>query len=222
MSHAGRAARYNIDRTPFTRDLSGDAIVAEITAFADLVVRLRAGDPAAAAELFSGYEPAIGAAARSRGADTRLRRLFDSVDVCQTVLASFFARMVLGQYQLNSPEDLVKLLVGMARNKLITQVNRHRAGIRDYRRTEAVDGAPVQPAPRTPDPARQAAATDLLAEVYRRLSPAERRLVDLRQQGVEWAAIAETVGGTAQALRKQHARAVARVADEIDALGVET
>jgi RNA polymerase sigma factor (sigma-70 family) len=199
--------------------------MAEPTSFADLVARLRAGDPAAAAELVRRYEPAIRAAARSRMADTRLRRLFDSVDVCQTVLASFFARMVLGQYQLNSPEDLVKLLVGMARNKLITQVNRHQAGVRDYRRTEAADGAdttpPDHPAPRTPDPARQAAATDLLAEVYRRLSPAERRLVELRQQGMEWAAIAEAVGGTAQALRKQHARAVARVAGELEEIGVE-
>lgn len=199
----------------------GDAIVAENTPFAELVGRLRAGDPAAAAELVRRYEPAIRAAARSRMNDTRLRRLFDSVDVCQTVLASFFARMVLGQYQLNAPEDLVKLLVGMARNKLITQVNRHQAGIRDYRRTEGVDAAPVQAAPRTPDPARQVAASDLLAEVYRRLSPAERRLVDLRQQGVEWADIATSVGGTAQALRKQHARAVARVAEELEDLGVE-
>jgi RNA polymerase sigma factor (sigma-70 family) len=201
----------------------GDAIVAEPTSFADLVARLRAGDQSAAAELVRRYEPAIRAAARSRMADTRLRRLFDSVDVCQTVLASFFARMVLGQYQLNSPDDLVKLLVGMARNKLITQVNRHQAGVRDYRRTEAVDDAAApRPAPGTPDPARQAAATDLLAEVYRRLSPAERRLVELRQQGMEWAAIAAAVGGTAQALRKQHARAVARVAEELEELGVET
>jgi hypothetical protein len=43
-----------------------------------------------------------------------------------------------------------------------------------------------------------------------------RRLVELRQQGDDWAAIAGAVGGTAEGLRKQHARAVARVAAELD------
>src|SRR5688572_5193627 len=102
------------------------AIMAAETPFDSLVARLRAGDAEAAAELVRHYEPAIRAAVRGRMADTRLRRLFDSMDVCQTVLASFFARAALGQYELNSADDLVRLLVSMARNKLAKQVTRHR------------------------------------------------------------------------------------------------
>ena len=64
------------------------------------------------------------------------------------------------------------------------------------------------------------ATAELLAEVLRRLTPEERRLVELRQQGLDWAAIAAEVGGSAEALRKQHARAVARVAEHLEESGV--
>lgn len=186
--------------------------------FDEMMARVRGGDSEMATELVRKYEPAIRAAIRGRMADQRLRRLFDSTDVCQTVLATFFARMALGKYRLDTPEDLVKLLVTIARNKLLKQVTRHRRAKRDYRRSS--EPGPIEPAAATPDPARQLATTELLAEVLRRLTPEERRLVDLRQQGLEWAAIAVEVGGTAESLRKQHARAVARVAEHLEESGV--
>jgi RNA polymerase sigma-70 factor (ECF subfamily) len=186
------------------------------TEFDELVSRLRGGDPDAAAELVRRYEAAIRAAVRGRMADTRLRRLFDSMDVCQAVLASFFARVALGQYELNSPDDLVRLLVSMARNKLAKQVVRHRRAGRDYRRTAAAVEECARSAAGTPDPARQVAAAELVAEVYRLLSPDERRLVELRQHGHDWTAIAAEVGGSAEALRKQYSRAVARVAAQLE------
>jgi RNA polymerase sigma-70 factor (ECF subfamily) len=184
------------------------------TPFDELMARVRAGDAAAAAELVRAYEPAIRAAVRGRMGDPRLRRLFDSADVCQTVLATFFARVALGEYRLDSADDLVRLLVTIARNKLVKQVTRHRRARRDYRR--AGDLPPAEPAAPPADPAGQVAVTDLLAAVHRRLSPEERRLVELRQQGLDWEAIAADLGGSAEARRKQHARAVARVAAELD------
>ena len=42
----------------------------------------------------------------------------------------------------------------------------------------------------------------LLQEVHRRLSPDERRLLDLRSQGYDWSAIASELGGGAEALRR--------------------
>src|SRR5919198_6288365 len=85
-----------------------------------LISRVRAGDAAAAAELVRRYEPVIRSRIRVwlRMQDRRLRRVFDSMDVCQSVLASFFVRAAAGQYDLEEPRDLLKLLVKMARNKL--------------------------------------------------------------------------------------------------------
>src|SRR5207253_5181912 len=82
----------------------------DVNPFRDLIRRVRAGDEAAAAELVQHYEPYIRRAVRVRLVDPRLKRLVDSVDVCQSVLASFFVRAALGQYDLETPEQLLKLL----------------------------------------------------------------------------------------------------------------
>src|SRR5882672_7102445 len=86
--------------------------------FADLLKRVRGGDSDAASELVRIYESAIRVAVRTRLSDPELRRQFDSMDVCQSVLASFFLRAAAGQYDLHDPEQLVALLTQMARNKL--------------------------------------------------------------------------------------------------------
>lgn len=72
--------------------------------FAEFLRRIRAGDEHAAAELVRRYEPAIRLEVRLRLGDPRLRRVLDSMDICQSVLASFFVRAAVGQYDLERPE----------------------------------------------------------------------------------------------------------------------
>jgi hypothetical protein len=57
---------------------------------------------------------------------------------------------------------------------------------------------------------------ELLAEVNRRLSTEERLLAELRADGCEWTEIAARIGGTAEARRKQLARAVDRVEQQLE------
>src|SRR4051812_37269179 len=106
--------------------------------FADLIARVRTGDRRAAEELVRQYEPVIRMEVRRQMRDPRLRRAFDSLDVCQSVLGSFFFRASLGQYDLDDPAEVVKLLVGMARNKVAFQVRKERRQRRDNRRVEAL------------------------------------------------------------------------------------
>jgi RNA polymerase sigma-70 factor (ECF subfamily) len=82
--------------------------------FADFMRRIRAGDEAAAAELVRRYELHIRRIVRLHLEDQRLARLFDSMDVCQEVLLSIFVRAAAGQYDLDEPDQLLKLLVTMA------------------------------------------------------------------------------------------------------------
>jgi RNA polymerase sigma-70 factor (ECF subfamily) len=191
--------------------------MSEGTAFPDFVRRLRAGDDRAARELVERYEPEIRREVRLRLRDPRLRRSFDSMDVCQSVLASFFLRAASGQYDLEDPGQLLRLLVVMARHKLANQARRHRAGRRDYRRLESHERADLEGrAIAQPSPSRMVAGRELLEELRRRLSAEERTLVDLRAQGCEWPEIAARLGGTAQARRKQFARAIDRVEEQLD------
>jgi DNA-directed RNA polymerase specialized sigma24 family protein len=89
-----------------------------------LIQRVRAGDQEAAAELVRQYELAIRRAVRFQLRDSRLRRALDSMDVCQSVLGSFFARAALGQFEIDKPEQVLRLLITMARNKLATQARK--------------------------------------------------------------------------------------------------
>ena len=184
-------------------------------AFVDLIGRLRVGDPRAAEELVRAYEPAIRMEVHCRLRDPRLRRAFDSMDVCQSVLASFFVRAAAGEYDLEQPDQLRKLLVGMARKKLFFQVRKQRAQRRDVRRLEPINRDDAAAAATDPSPSRLCEAKDLLHSLQQRLTPEERQLAVLRAQGREWLDIAAQVGGTPSGRRKQLTRAINRVAREL-------
>jgi RNA polymerase sigma-70 factor (ECF subfamily) len=189
--------------------------MSEDTTFADFIRRIRAGDDRAAQELVERYEPVIRREVRLRLRDPRLNSQFDWTDVCQSVLASFFVRAASGQYELDEPGQLLKLLVAMTRNKVANQARRHRAARRDYR-LESHDPADLEGrAIAQPSPSRMVAGRELLEEFRRRLSEEERAMADLRAQGCEWPEIAARLGGTAQARRKQFIRAVDRVEEQV-------
>ena len=183
--------------------------------FQELIRRVRAGDANAASELVRSYEPAIRRAARIRLVDARLGRVLDSMDICQSVLASFFVRAALGQYELDKPEQLLKLLATMARNKLADHARQEQAGRRDNRRIEAGTAEDRQIAAAGSTPSQRVAAKEILQEVQSRLTDDERTLADQRALGREWADIAAEVGGTPEALRKRLSRAIDRVAQEL-------
>jgi hypothetical protein len=189
--------------------------MSEESEFQGLMSRIRAGDDAAAAELVKIYEPAIRRAARVRLVDSRLRRLFDSMDVCQSVLASFFVRAALGQYELDQPDQLLRLLVDMSRKKLADRAREQGAARRDYRRAQPGNRDPVELPAAGPSPSNQVAANEILQEFRKRLSLEERYLADQRAMGRDWAQISAERGATPDALRKKLTRAVDRVAQEL-------
>jgi RNA polymerase sigma-70 factor (ECF subfamily) len=183
--------------------------------FADLLKRIRAGDAAAAEKLVERYQPALRRMVHVRLVGERLRRLFDSEDICQSVLASFFVRMALGQYDLEHPEDLLKLLAVMARNKVVNKARRMDVQAQGGERVSLADLSNSVLAAASSGPSRHAALKDLLQEVRRRLPREENDLLELRQQGVAWADIAQRIGDNPDALRKRLNRAVDLVAQEL-------
>jgi RNA polymerase sigma-70 factor (ECF subfamily) len=185
------------------------------TTFAEFLRRVRAGDEWAAVELVRRYEPALRLEIRMRLRDPSLRRLLEPADLCQSVLKSFFVRAASGQYELDSPEKLLALLRAMARNKVAHQARKQRAQRRDLRRAVSLDANTPAVVATDPSPSRIAIGREMWDAFRARLTDEERRLADLRSQGCEWAEIARELGGTAQARRKQLARAVNRAAREI-------
>jgi RNA polymerase sigma-70 factor (ECF subfamily) len=183
--------------------------------FDAFIQKVRAGDEQAAEELVRLYEPEIRREVRLRLRDGRLRRDFDSEDICQSVLASFFLRATLGQYELEEPKQLIKLLVTMTRNKLIGKVRKLQSQIRDHRRIDENGSAQLRRIGTGPTPSELAIGSELLQEFHKRMTPEERDLADRRSQGLQWDQIASELGGTPEGLRKQLARAVDRVYGEL-------
>jgi RNA polymerase sigma-70 factor (ECF subfamily) len=187
----------------------------EAPSFEELIRRVRAWDQEAAAELVRRYEPAIRRAVRFRLADARLGNLFDSMDICQSVLRSFFVRAASSQYDLETPEQVLKLLKAMARNKLAFQARKQHSLRRDNRRASTIGDEGSRLVAPGDSPSTPIVVRDLQEEIRRRLTPDEWQLLDLRKQGHDWAAIAAQVGGGAESLRKKLARAIDRVAQEL-------
>jgi RNA polymerase sigma-70 factor (ECF subfamily) len=184
----------------------------ESPSFAEFVQRIRAGDDAAAAELVRRYEPLIRREVRLRIEDDRLNRAFDSMDVSQSVLASFFVRAAIGEYDLDQPDQLLCLLVAMARNKLISRARQERRLRRDVRRvsfgaTETLE----QVADPCPSASEMLSRQELLDRLRSSLTDEERQIADLRSQGLSWEDVAERLGGNGQARRMQLSRGVERV-----------
>jgi RNA polymerase sigma-70 factor (ECF subfamily) len=179
--------------------------------FSNLIARLRSGDAHAAEELVRQYERVVRMEVRRNMRDPRLRKTFDSMDICQSVLGSFFVRAQLGQYDLDNPAEVVKLLVGMAHNKLAEQVRRESRQRRDYRRAESLGEEAQQTPASDPSPSAVVVGEELLQAIRQELTEEERQLAERRVSGQSWEQIAAEMGGTAQARRKQHERIIARV-----------
>src|SRR3990172_61597 len=127
-----------------------------------LLAQVRHGDEEAARQLVRRYESAIRVAVRTHLSDPRLRRQFDSMDVCQSVLRSFFFHMTSGGYDLHAPAQLLALLTKMAQNKLGTRARDQFRQRRDVRRLSQVAVEDVDVASREPDPTRQIEDQDLI------------------------------------------------------------
>jgi DNA-directed RNA polymerase specialized sigma24 family protein len=181
--------------------------------FADFIGRIRAGDDHAAKELVQQYEPIVRRELRFRMTDRRLRRAVDSDDLCQSIWSSFFLRTAAGQYDLETPGQLISLLTAMTKNKFASHSRKQHREKRNVDRLDA-DGNQVEClTDRGQDtPSGIVSGKELLKYMAGKLSVEELRMAELRRQGLTWAEVAERLGGTAQARRMQMDRAADRIA----------
>ena len=189
--------------------------MSEDDSFLDLLNRTRTGDDAAAATLVERYEPQIRRVIRIRLTDPLLRQTMDSMDICQSILGDFFLRAATGQFDLQSPEQLIKLLSTMARNKLTNHANAQQAAKRDMRRRASADVGEMNLAHDQESPSMIVSRRELLERARYALSTEEQMVAELRVDNTPWDEIADQYGGTAESQRKKYARAMDRVATEL-------
>jgi RNA polymerase sigma factor (sigma-70 family) len=183
--------------------------------FDEMLGRLRAGEPGAVREFVGLYEPFIRRTIRRRLSGTPLQAAADSVDVCQSALGSFLIRAAGGEFNLQSSDDLERLLLTIARRKLAALARRESADRRDRRRMRALDSVVSAATDSRDDPGRLLADADLLEQVEQALPPHESQLFQLRRQGLDWESIAGQLGESSVLLRKRLSRALRKVATDL-------
>jgi RNA polymerase sigma-70 factor (ECF subfamily) len=173
--------------------------VSDDSSFDDLMARLRAGDEAAAAQLFERFAHRLIALARSR-LDRRLRQKMDAEDVVQSVLNSFFARFTHGQFDLHNWEGLWGLLVVITLRKCGRKAQFYSQARRDVSREVAggADDEEVEASwagiARDPTPDEAAVLADTVEQIVQGLKERERRIFELRLEGHSTVEISAQVG----------------------------
>ncbi|MEZ6060013.1 MAG: hypothetical protein R3C19_06600 [Planctomycetaceae bacterium] len=86
--------------------------------FTALAERVRSEDPAALAELLIGMATRFAGKSGSHLLDARVRQLVSDSDVYQSVVYRFYAGMKDGGFVVESPDDLLAPLRGIARTRI--------------------------------------------------------------------------------------------------------
>ncbi|MCC9608009.1 sigma-70 family RNA polymerase sigma factor [Blastopirellula sp. JC732] len=183
--------------------------------FSELLERLKNGDEAAAAELARKFENEVRRFIRFRLTSPSVRRMVDSLDIYQSVLIKFFTGFDQGDFRLEDPEELRRLLLTMARNKIVDHARRHHAGRRDARRISGDEAALNLVADSNETPSRIVETDEILHALEDRLSEDDRVLLHKKLSGYGWTDLAEEMGTNPDALRKRLTRAIDRAASQL-------
>jgi RNA polymerase sigma-70 factor, ECF subfamily len=158
-----------------------------------LLRRLQIGQVDASTELYLRYAERLLALASAQSSPDLARRV-DAEDIVQSVFRTFFRRASLGHYTVPDGEEIWKLLLVIALNKVRATGAFHRAAKRDIRRTSGGDvlerAAESQPAQ---DETALSFLRMVIEEFFLGMPEAHRRMIELRIEGHEVNDIAAAV-----------------------------
>ena len=197
--------------------------MSEDAAFAEVMGRLRAGDQAAAAEVFRRFANRLIGLARTH-LDHRIRQKVDPEDVMQSALKSFFARHADGQFDLAGWDSLWSMLVVITLRKCGHKAEYFRTAMRDVSREQAPPTAAEDSASswhavaHDPTPVQAVMLAEAVEQVLQSLGDdRERQIVELSLQGftpVETSAQVGRSERTVQRVLDRVRRRLQRMRDE--------
>jgi RNA polymerase sigma-70 factor (ECF subfamily) len=159
-----------------------------------LLRRLRVGSEDAATQLYLRYAHRLRGLVKAQSSPELARRV-DAEELVQSIFGSFFRGAGSGYYDVPIGEELWKLFLVIALNKIRAKGNFHRAAKRDVRRTTEADaGEAWGELPEKQDTAELAFLRLTVEEAMERLLPQHRQVVTLRIEGHEVAEIARQTG----------------------------
>ncbi len=167
-----------------------------------LLDRLRAGNDEAATQLYVRYAGRLRALAQQRTAND-LKSRVDPDDIVQSVFRTFFRRVARGEYSVPEGEELWKLFLVIALNKVRATGKRHHAARRDTRQTTT--GTELDSTPASETNSNEVALTTLemtIDEILSGLPEWWREVVSMRVEGHEVNDIAAKTGRAKRSIER--------------------
>lgn len=159
-----------------------------------LLRRFRSGEEDAATRLYVRYARRLEALARSQSGAALAARL-DPEDVVQSVFRTFFRRVSAGQYEIPEGEELWKLFLVIALNKIRALGAYHRAAKRDAAVTRSAgDADDTLHGTASEDEAPLRLLQMVIEELLTELPESHRRMIELRIAGHDINEIAANTG----------------------------
>jgi DNA-directed RNA polymerase specialized sigma24 family protein len=175
---------------------------------------LQSGDAQAVEALLDRLDPFLRPIIRLHLLDGRLRHVADTTDVLQSLLKDFLARRPGNAAAEHFPGGLRAYLAAAVHHKVRTRLRKER------RRAGCLPEG-WEPASSQPPVGGQAEARDLLGAIRARLAEGQRRLLDLKAQGLTWSEVAEKLGVPSDTLRMRLRRAIALALDDLGEGGAD-
>ena len=158
-----------------------------------LLRRVQKGQGDASTALYLRYVERLQALAAAQSSPALARRV-DAEEIVQSVFRTFFRRASLGHYTVPDGEEIWKLLLVIALNKVRATGAFHLAAKRDVRKTsggEVFDRA-VE-AESGPDDAALTTLRFVVEDLLKELPEAHRRMIEMRIEGYEVSEVSDAV-----------------------------
>lgn len=175
--------------------------------FAALMARLRAGEDAAAREVFDKFAARLIGLARGQF-NQLLSRKVDPEDVVQSAYKSFFVRHRAGKLEVGDWEGLWHLLTLITLRKCADRAEYHKARRRDASREAGADrpDAWLAALDREPSPEEAVILAETVENLFRDVSAHERPVLELSLQGYSVPEICERLGRAERTVRRLRER----------------
>ncbi len=184
-----------------------------------LLRHFQSGSQDAATEIYLRYAHRLHALTKAK-CPRALGRHVDTEDIVQSVFRCFFKRAGQGHYDVPQGEELWKLFLVIALNKIRARGAFHTAAKRDTRLTEGGDLLDkATPSARAEDDAAYTVLKLTVQEALERLPAAHRAMIQLRIEGYDVAEIAEKTGRakrTVERVLQEARKQLSRLLDEHD------
>jgi RNA polymerase sigma-70 factor (ECF subfamily) len=179
--------------------------------FTDVMARLRAGDEAAAREVFQRFVEKLVRLAH-RQFNAVLRHKVDPEDVVQSAYKSFFLRFGEGKLEVEGWANLWGLLTLITLRKCLDRVEYYSAASRNPQREAAAEqgGAGTQPwweaIAHEPTPEEAAILAETVEQLLRDLDEAERPVLEMSLQGYSTQEISQQLRLAERSVRRLRER----------------